>query len=160
MTKLNKSELVGAKNIDALIAEITEIGAKLDHKLWIAAVSAMLLHSGCGQTGKINDVLRAMPNGSRTNAMKDFILAHGAVNWNEEKEVFTHDKKGTFDLDGALAKSWTEYKPEQPYRPVDALKLIQAVVTKITKEREEGDKVTDTQAQHILECAAKMGIEV
>ena len=160
MTKLNKSELVGAKKIDGLIAEITEIGANLDKKLWIAAVSAMQLHAGCGQTGKINAVIDAMPKGSRVNAMRDFISAHGAVKWNKEKNTFTHDKKGKSDLAGALAKSWVEFKPQQPNRPVDAIKLIKAVVKKVQADRVEGDKVTDAQTKLILDCAAKMGIEV
>ena len=160
MTKLNKSELVGAKTLDAVIKEIATTGAKLDHKLWVAAVSAMKLHDACGQTGKINAVIEAMPKGARTKAMRDFINAHGSVTYNEKTKLFDHDKYGLFDLEGACEKSWTEFKPEQPYKPVIASKLLKAVMKKVADQRREGDEVSEIEAKLILECGAALGIEL
>jgi hypothetical protein len=147
--------------IEAAIKSINSRGAKLDRDIWVATVSAMAHHAKHGDVTIVNKVVASMPKGSRVNALNDFILAHGKVTYNEETKVFDHDKAGNFDLDGAQAKSWTEYKPDPEYKPLDALAMVKAMATKISKaDKDKGDKVTNAQAKAILKLAADLGVEV
>jgi hypothetical protein len=147
----------------ALLAAFKSIhtrGKKLDDDIWVAAVSAMAHHAKHGDVTIINQLVEAMPKGSRVNALREFIMAHGKVGFDADNQIFTHDKEGVFDLDGAQEKSWTEYKPDPDYKPVDALALVKALAKKISAERKEGDKVTDTQATAILKMASELGVSV
>lgn len=151
------------KSKEAIVKAIKSIqtrGKRLDQDIWACAVSAMAHHAEHGDVTLINDLIAAMPKGARVNALRDFILAHGKVTFDEENQVFMHDKKGSFDLEGACEKSWTEFKPERPYKPVDALALVKSLAKKISAERKEGDKVTDVQHAAIMKLAADLGVEV
>ena len=142
------------------IKSINVRGKRLDNDIWIAAVSAMQHHDKHGDVTIVNELVSAMPNGSRVNALREFILAHGKVTFDDETQTFLHAKDGTFDLDGALAKSWTEFKPEPPYTPVDAVKMVAAMVKKVQAERKDGDKVTKAQAKAILALGVELGVNV
>lgn len=148
----------------AIIAAITSIknrGAKLDKDIWIAAVSAMAHHAEHGNPHLINDLVAAMPKGSRVNALRDYILAHGKVKYNEKEKVFTHDKEGSLDLEGALKVSWVEFKPEAEYKPMDVLKLVKALAKKVEEADESlGDKCSEEQAKMVMALAAQLGVEV
>jgi|TARA_R110002153_G_C13184805_1_gene485445 hypothetical protein len=147
--------------IVSAIASIQTSGAKLDNDIWIAAVSAMSHHAKHGNPHLINDLVSAMPKGSRVNALRDYILAHGKVKFNEKEKVFTHDKEGSFDLDGAIAISWVEFKPEPEYKPIDVLKLVKALAKKVSEAKEEnGDKCSDEQALAVMALATKLGVEL
>tara|TARA_R110002012_G_scaffold111320_5_gene256259 strand:- start:3032 stop:3505 length:474 start_codon:yes stop_codon:yes gene_type:complete len=148
-------------DIQKLAKSINTRGKKLDNDIWIAAVSAMAHHAEHGDVTIINEVVDALPKGSRVNALRDFITAHGKVGFDGDNQIFTHDKAGSFDLDGALAKSWVEFKPEQPYQPIDAAKLIAALVKKVQgADASKGDKCTEKQAKAVLALATELGIEV
>lgn len=148
----------------AIIAAITSIktrGAKLDKDIWIAAVSAMAHHAEHGNPHLINDLVAAMPKGSRVNALRDYILAHGKVKFNEKEKVFAHDKEGSFDLEGALKVSWVEFKPEAEYKPMDVMKLVKALAKKVEEADEAmGDKCSEAQAKAVMALAAQMGVEL
>ena len=149
-------------NKTALLAAFKSIqtrGKELDNDIWVAAVSAMAHHAKHGDVTIVNQLVEAMPKGARVNALRDFIMAFGKVKYDEENQIFAHDKAGNFDLDGAQEKSWTEFKPDPDYKPVDALALVTALVKKIKAERKEGDKVTAKQSTAILKLADELGVE-
>lgn len=147
--------------LKAAFESITKRGAKLDDDIWIAAVSAMSHHNTHGDVTIINELVSAMPKGSRVNALREFIEAHGKVSYDTDNKIFLHDKQGNFDLEGATAQSWTEYKPEAPYQPIDALALIKKLAVKIQNaDANKGDKVTNKQARAVLQLATDLGIEL
>lgn len=152
--------LTTTADIQAAIKSITSRGKKLDNDIWVAAVSVMAHHEKHGDVTLINELVAGMPKGSRVNALREFIMKHGKVTFDEENQIFLHDKEGNFDLDGAQEKSWTEFKPDPKYVPVDALALITALAKKIKAERKEGDKVSPAQHTAIMAFAAEMGVEV
>lgn len=123
----------GAAAIEKAIASIASRGKRLDKDIWIAAVSAMAHHDKHGDVTLVNRLVDSMPRGSRVNALRDFIMAHGKVAYDEDNKCFKHDREGTFDLAGATAKCWTEYKPEPDYVPYDAMAGIMAVIRKVEK---------------------------
>ena len=145
--------------IVSAIASIKTRGAKLDKDIWIAAVSAMAHHAEHGNPHLINDLVSAMPKGARVNALKDYILAHGKVQFNTENKVFTHDKDGSFDLEGSLAVSWVEFKPEPEYKPLDVMKLVKALAKKVADADEaKGDLCSPEQAVAVASLAASLGV--
>lgn len=147
--------------IKAAIKSIQARGQRLDRDIWVAAVSTMAHHNKHGDTTLINGLVDAMPKGSRVNALREFITAFGKVTFNEETKAFDHDKAGNFDLDGATATSWVDFKPEPEYKPIDALALVKAMVTKINNvDPEKGDKCTQKQAKAINALAVELGVEV
>lgn len=167
MTKAKKTPatssmtlLDGAEAINKAIDSIATRGKKLDRDIWVAAVSAMAHHAKHGDVTLINRLVEHMPKGSRVNALRDFITANGKVKYDEQAKCFAHDKEGNFDLDGALEKSWTDYKPEQPYTPFDASAAVKALIKKLdAADSEKGDKVTPEQDKAIRELAAKLGVD-
>tara|TARA_R110000787_G_scaffold113817_2_gene223130 strand:- start:402 stop:902 length:501 start_codon:yes stop_codon:yes gene_type:complete len=160
--KTQTFKLFGSKEeIVKAIVSIGTLGAKIDRKVWVAAVSAMAHHNEHGDVTIINDLVSAMPKGSRVNALRDYILAHGKVSFDNEVKAFTHAKDGFFDLEGALAVSWVEFKPEPEYKPLDALKLVTALAKRIAAaDADKGDVCSDEQAAAILALAANMGVDL
>ncbi|NRA42962.1 MAG: hypothetical protein HRU21_11745 [Pseudomonadales bacterium] len=152
--------LTNITHIETAISSIATRGARLERDIWVAAVSAMAHHAKHGDVTIVNKLVAAMPKGSRVNALRDFITCHGKVTFDEENQVFVHDKEGNFDLEGATAKSWTEFKPEPKYQPVDAAKLIAALAKKLNADRKEGDKVTKAQVQAVNKMAGDLGIDI
>lgn len=153
--------LLTKQSIISAISSIKTRGAKLDKDIWIAAVSAMVHHDEHGNPHLINDLVAAMPKGSRVNALRDYILAHGKVKFNEKEKVFAHDKDGSLDLEGAMKVSWVEFKPEAEYKPMDVMKLVQALAKKVADADEAmGDKCSDEQAKMVMALAAQLGVEV
>mgnify|MGYP003655862602 FL=1 len=143
------------------IASISGRGAKLDKDIWVAAVSAMAHHNEHGDVTIINDLVSAMPKGARVNALRDYILAHGKVSFDNEVKAFVHDKEGYFDSLGAMEVSWVEFKPEPEYKPLDALKLVTALAKRIAAaDADKGDVCSDEQAAAILALATSMGVEL
>ena len=141
------------------ISSIQKRGATLDKDIWIAAVSAMAHHAEHGNPHLINDLVAAMPKGARVNALRDYIMAHGKVQFNTENKVFTHDKDGSFDLEGALAVSWVEFKPEPEYKPLDVMKLVKALAKKVADADEaKGDLCSPEQAVAVAALAASLGV--
>jgi hypothetical protein len=147
MTKATKAPfklIEGTEAIDKAIASIASRGRKLDRDIWVAAVSAMAHHAKHGDVTIVNRLVDAMPKGSRVNALREFIMAHGKVSYNVDAKCFEHDKDGSFDLDGALSVSWIEFKPEQPYVPFDAGAALKTLMDKVQKaDAAKGDKVPE-----------------
>ena len=151
----NKAAIIKA------IASISGRGAKLDKDIWVAAVSAMAHHNEHGDVTIINDLVSAMPKGARVNALRDYILAHGKVSFDDKAKAFVHAKEGSFDLEGALAISWVEFKPEAEYKPFDALKLVTALAKRIAAaDADKGDVCSDEQAAAIMALATSMGVDL
>ena len=148
------------EQIVAAIKSISTRGAKLDADIWTAATSAMAHHAEHGDVTLINELIDAMPKGSRVVALVAFIAKCGKVTYDADAKTFLHDKSGEFNLEKAMSKSWVEYKPEQPYRPFDVMSVIKAAALKAQAERKEGDKCTATQAKALLKLAAELGIDL
>lgn len=154
------SLITGTNELAAAIESISRRGKKLDRDIQVAAVSAMAHHAQHGDVTLINRLIEVMPKGARVNALREFIIQFGKVNWDTEEKVFKHDATGTFEKEGAIGTSWTEFKPEPEYKPFDALKAISAMVKRIdSADPERGDRVDDKQAAAIKKLAVELGAE-
>lgn len=159
--------ITDGKALDKAILSIASRGKKLDNDIWRCAVSAIAHHwadgdrSKGGDVTKINNLVAAMPRGARVNALRDFITAFGSVVYDPEQKIFVHDKNGSADIEGAMAQSWVEFKPEAEYKPFDALAAIKAMAKKAAAaDLEKGDKCNKKQQAAILKLAADLGVEL
>lgn len=149
----------GKEAIDAAIKSIQTRGKKLDRDIWVAAVSAIAHHSEHGDYDRINMLIDAMPKGSRVNALREFFTVYSGCDYDSEAKCFKHTKGKAADVDGAMEKSWTEFKPEPGYTPFDAMKEIEKMLKRAAAvDTAKGDKCTKAQAKAITEFAAAMGV--
>lgn len=116
-------ELLNAQAIEKAITSIKTRGAKLDQSIWEAGVSCLNHASEHGDTTLLDKLLNALPKGARKVAFVEWALAHGQVRLLDGKVkaekvriknggTFILDRERVLDLQGAMAKSWVEFKPE------------------------------------------------
>lgn len=116
-------ELLNAVAIEKAITSIKTRGAKLDQSIWECGVSCLAHASEHGDTTLLDKLLNALPKGARKLAFTEWVLAHGQVRLLSNKvkaekvrikngATFILDRERTLDLEGAMSKSWVEFKPE------------------------------------------------
>lgn len=143
--------ITDVKAIKKSIQSIAVRGKKLDADIWVTGVSCIAHASAHGDTTLLDKLVQALPKGTRKNAFVEWSLAYGQVrllNPQDKNEkarraagaLFQLDRDRTLDLDGAMAKSWVEFKPEPDIMTVFDL---QASVTQLVK------KYNQAASQHI-----------
>ena len=116
-------EILNAQAIEKAITSIKTRGAKLDQSIWEAGVSCLAHATEHGDTTLLDKLLNALPKGSRKLAFTEWALAHGQIRLLDGKVkaekvrlknggTFILDRERVLDLQGAMAKSWVEFKPE------------------------------------------------
>lgn len=137
--------------IVAAIEDIRVTGRKLDQMIQVAACSVIAHVDEHGDITLVNTLVDAMPNGSRVNALRDFLGTFGKLSYDEAKKEFAFDKTKKTDLVGAQNIMWTEFKPEQPYVAFDLAGLIASVLKKadnaLQDEKETSNVDTDLLAE-------------
>ncbi len=109
--------------INKAIASIAKRGKQLDKDIHIAGVSCINHASVHGDTTLLDKLVQALPKGARKNAFVEWTLAYAQVrllNPQDKNEaarikagaLFKLDRDRTLDIDGAMATSWVEFKPE------------------------------------------------
>lgn len=142
MTKPTYKLLSSAAEIKAAIESIARRGKKLDQDIQVAALSSMQHHADHGDITLINRLVASMPNGSRVNALKAYIETFGAVRYDTESKIFTHNKGKSFDVNEAAKIMWTDFKPEAEYVPInDPFVKFDQLVTQFERDMTEmGEK--------------------
>ncbi len=120
--------------IDALIESIAKRGAKLDHDIQEAGLSALQALKDHGNIGYVNKLFLAMPKGSRKAALTSWFLAHGQIVANTDADKkdkpfkYTKDKEST-NVEAAMADPWFKHKPDQnPDEVFDLMKAVEQVI--------------------------------
>lgn len=150
------------QTIIAAIEDIRTTGKKLDQMIQVAACSVIAHVEKHGDVTLVNTLVEAMPNGSRVNALRDFLNTFGKVVYDEASKEFKFDKSKETDLVGAQNIMWTEFKPEQPYVAFDLKALIQGVLKKADtaakddKHKEEIDFELLAQLRAVVEVDAEL----
>jgi hypothetical protein len=108
-----------ASDLSHSIASIKRRGKRLDKDIQSAALGAIAHHALHGQVGPINNLIDAMPAGSRVNALREYIETFGAVTYDPAIKKFVHSKIKKADIKGALKSTWTSHKPDPEYKPLD-----------------------------------------
>jgi hypothetical protein len=165
MSKTQKFNLIAESEMAAAIKSIKTNGAKLDHAIHVAAVSAVAIASKEGHpasTGNIfyvNSLYAAMPKGARHAALTAWLTTFGGLmaNEGENKDTtpFVHDSNKALDMEGGLATPWYSMKQSpKPDQVLDVLKLTLAVIAKAKKPK-EGQEVAHAAMIEKLEALAE-----
>ena len=157
----NKADIVNA------IAEVSVTGLKLDKMIWVAAASVVAHIEQHNDVTLANDLVEAMPKGSRVNALIAYFDAVSKANYDVAEKTFKFKKSKSTKQEIAQTKSWVEYKPEQPYGGMDLrgtmIKMIVAADKALSSgnaEHKAKDKINAKDLADIKLLAATMGIEL
>lgn len=117
------------------IGNIKKRGAKLDHDLHVAALSAVAIFEKHGNVFYINAVYSAMGKGARHVAMTAWLLAAGGVKANdgESKDTtpFVKDANKVPNLDLGRETPWYSMKPSKaPDEVVDLFAILAKAIKK------------------------------
>jgi hypothetical protein len=145
--------------IVAAIEDIRSTGKKLDNMIQVAACSVIQHVEKHGDITLVNTLIDAMPNGSRVNALRDFIATFGKVAYDEATKAFTFDKAKKTDLAGAQAIMWTEFKPEQPYVAFDLSVLLASVLKKADKALSDAPQEVDLELLAALRSVVETQVD-
>jgi hypothetical protein len=141
--------LVGEKAIKDALASIYRRGQTLQMDIHQAACSVLAHVEKHSDIRLITDLLAAMPEAARKNALRDWYVAFGPVTFDGDTPVFV--KGGRVDMKGAMLSPFWSFSPEKPYEAVDVAKLLDSVIKKLAKdEKETGSSGKHTAIMHAL----------
>jgi hypothetical protein len=133
--------LVGEKAIKAAMVSIHRRGQTLQQDIHVAACSVLAHVEKHSDIRLITELLAAVPEMTRKNAMKDWFTAFGPVMFDGDTVEFVKGKP--VDMKGAMAEPFWLFSPEKPYQAIDVAKLIDGVIRKLTNdEKQTGVKHT------------------
>ena len=118
------------KAIELAIKSIQSRGSKLQKDIHVCAVSCLNHIEKHGDITLLNRLVAALPAGWRANAIKAWAEEFGKVNWDNTQKAFTFDKAKKSNIEGAIAVSPEEFKPEAEYKPLDLAEAIKALIKK------------------------------
>jgi len=125
--------------IRAAIAAIAESGKALDSKIQETALLVLSHVDQHGDVTLVNELYRAMPKGSRSASLVDWLLAFGKVRANtgkdKEQAPFRFDGTKTTQIDEASLMPWHMMgKPERkPDEVFDVVKALESILRKAGK---------------------------
>lgn len=101
--------------LETLIESIATRGKILDSDIHQAGVSAIVHTKEHGDNTYCTKLVNAMSKGMRKNSLIQWFERYGAVKWEGrgEEARFTNVKRGTFDVDGAIATPYYEGKSQE-----------------------------------------------
>jgi hypothetical protein len=127
--------LVGVPAIEKALKSIFTRGQSLQADIHVAACS-VLKHIGEHSDIRLaNDLLAAMPEAARKNAMRDWLTKFGPILFEGDKAVF--NRNGKVMLGDAMAKPFWKLVPEKPYEPLVIDKFVAAMIKKLEKDAKE-----------------------
>lgn len=130
----------GQPAIEAALKSIFTRGQSLQKDIHIAACSVLAHIGKHSDVRLVNKLLAAMPEASRKNAMRDWLMAFGPIMFEQDKPVYV--KGGKVSLGNAMAEPFWLFSPEPVYHPLDLSKFIKSMVRKLEKDAKE------TKADH------------
>lgn len=140
-----------------VIKSIATRGQKLDHDIHVAGVSCLQHIANHSDTTLLNDLVNALPKGARKHAFVEWALAYGNVSLLDKSldgdqdkiakgQVFKLDRSKSFDLDGAVANAWYNFKPEPDLLTAfDVHKAVSTLVKRVTKASRDGVSLDGVQ---------------
>lgn len=138
--------LLNAKEIDASINAIRNMGKRFNAKSQMVVLSAMHHAEQYGDNTKLTRLVNAMPNSTRKQGMIAYIEAFTPQNWKEKDQAFKKGKR-QYLIQDAMAIAWYEFTKEKPVKALDLDKLLdfaklqKAAQAQVDKAIEEGREV-------------------
>jgi hypothetical protein len=131
---------MGIGNIEKAIATLHTAGQSVQAEAHAVALSVLYhvgKHGDVRVVGKlVNGLLQAMPEMSRTNALRDWFAEFGPVTFGEKGIALYVKNKPTKMADAAAMPFW-KFKVEAPYQALDIMKFVEQAIKKLTKDQTE-----------------------
>lgn len=156
------------KAIKAAIASISRRGKILDHDIHVAGVSCLKHHSLHHDTTVLDQLVQAMPKGSRKSVFCEWAVTYGAVRLLDRAnpadadriakgQLFVGDRTKTFNEVEAIAVKWYDVKPEPDLLTTwDAAKAAAAFLKQIQKAEKSGAVIEGAgEAMKLLRSAVQ-----
>lgn len=118
------------------IAFIAKAGAKLDQMIQNTGVDVLEHFEQHKDTGVVNRLFLALPQGARKTAMASWLLAYGALVVNTDatsrkEQPFRYDGSKATNSEAASTDMWYSHKPEKAIDEVfDLQKAVMAILRK------------------------------
>ena len=146
--------LDGTKAINTAIDSIKTRGKSLDKDIHQAAVSCLDHAEQHGDITLAEKLVKALPNSSRRNALRDWFMAYGKFNYDMKSKGFTYDKEAVTNLEQAIVTPFWEFKPEIEYVPFNLKEQITRILVKAEKAIEKGEEVATEDLATLRQLAA------
>lgn len=151
------------KTIEQINKSITAMAAHLakgDALIQSVGVDVLEHFEQHKDTGVVNRYFKAIPKGIRTTAVASWLLAHGALAVNLDKEAaktspFVYDKTKVTSAAAAAEDNWTTHKPEPTL--VEVFDLQQAVRALI-KKAASASSIKGGDRESLVKLAKDVGI--
>jgi hypothetical protein len=128
------------------------------HKLAVATLEHLV--KSHGDVGPVNRLYLAMPAGSKSSALTSWMLTHGAIVANQDKDtksekpfVFAKDK--ATNVAAGRADPWYNHKPENtPDMEFDVQRALAAILQKAKRTSDKGGTVIGGDLLREIEAIA------
>ena len=154
-TKKPAFVLLSQADTGKLIDGIKTRGAKLDADIQTAAVCSAIHAHQHSDASLLIRLVQALPKGSRSNALKDWMLRYAPIAFDKDGEIVfsrPYDNKDEESRTAAVAACeaathWTEHKPEPKFVPFD----LGAALAALLKKAEAAAKDTEHADAHKID---------
>ena len=137
------------------IKDIRTGSIKLQNLIQQTAIMVMTHHAEENNTTPINNLISAMGAGLKAKTLIEYIKAFSKADYDEDSKKFVHNKKGFFDLEGATACHWVDFKPEPKAKATDFMKQVKTLALKAVKELPEMKQKDQINAANQVLALAK-----
>jgi len=146
--------------INKAIGSIGKRGKALDEAIHTCAVSCLWYVKEHGQINPLNDLIKALPNGYRTNSVKAWAEAFGSVVWDAESKAMKYSKGKETNLPEAVNTTPWEFKPEAEYKPMNLPAMLANLVKKAEGQAENEDKRDNIPSELLVALRALVPAEM
>ena len=178
-----------AKAIDNLFAAPTHVGGTINHMIsnvkgrsdalqtdiqvmLASCILHIMKHGDVTLANKANEVVAALSKGWRINAVRQYLVSNGPLNWDAEDQKLVYSKKKMdelkpkFDQDeqaftkGLMSTNWYDLKPEAPFEGYSLIQKIMSAIKKAKKDLEDPNKkalIRDADQETIAKMESFVG---
>lgn len=162
MSKTATKLIEGAAEITKAINTWGSQGQKWVQQGHTLAMSALTHAAKHGDVTLLNRLYLAMPKGTKSSAMAEWIVAFSNLVPNTDKEAaktspFVVDKEKSINIPEAAQKPWHEFRPEPtPLEVFDLQKAVLAVINKARKAQTIEGAITIADLENLLKLPAEV----
>jgi hypothetical protein len=133
--------ITGADAIGKAIASLAKRGKAFDKDVHIAAMSCLIHADKHGDITLANKLIDALPASQRKNALRDWFLAFGKFNYDQQNKTFTFNGAVQTQEAEAMSTPFWEFKPEAAYVPFNAIAFLNSAIKRVENAAAKGEAV-------------------
>jgi hypothetical protein len=130
--------IVGTVALDKAIVSIHARGQKLQADMHRVACSVLSHAFEHGDIRPLAKLLQAMPESSRSNALRAWSEHFGPVRYDGKNPLFVKGREN--QMAAAMAMPFWQFKPEEDYQPLDVIKSLNVLMKKLVTDGEKTER--------------------